>query len=552
MKMYQNLNKSIGYNGFSGDVDNSQNGILLKYFKSKRISKTIILSTILLCHCFYAISQEIYVTGSFSKDSYRRSSVFHNNTRLYDPIGDGLVVTVSENNDIYVAGSKWTTAQKAMVWKNGSELYNLTNDNGNTNRQGSANSIVLNMNDVWVTGYEQNNSNKKVAKVWKNGVQEYVLTNGDYDAEGHSIVIDGNNVYVAGYEINSSGKKVAKIWKNGTLHYSLSSSSKNAEAMSIFIENNVIYISGYEENSNSTPIAKVWKNNSSWYELATRRSYARSIIVSNGNIYVAGEVDKPSTLNIADIKVWLNGNELYTLNQNDYYGRGRSLAILDNDIYVTGYEKSSGNTTQFSRVWKNGNVLYTLSNATNEDGPHSIFVKSPITVPVTNIANVPTSVTAGTPLSLIGSVIPSNATNQNINWSVANAGGTGATITGNNLNTIATGVVQIRATIIDGIAVGTNYTQDFNITVNANVNIIEIMRDNSYIKIYPNPSLNSFFIDCVNSDEIKLYDISGKEVLSQNVNDKTEINIEHLPKGIYHVRVFSRSKIVGKSKFVKQ
>jgi hypothetical protein len=44
----------------------------------------------------------------------------------------------------------------------------------------------------------------------------------------------------------------------------------------------------------------------------------------------------------------------------------------------------------------------------------------------------------------------------------------------------------------------------------------------------------------------------GKEVLNQNINGKSEINISHLPKGIYNVRVFSESKIIGNSKIVKQ
>lgn len=522
--------------------------------KKTMMYRVTLLCLLVCCQCFDVISQEIYVTGSFSGGGYRRAAVYHNNTRLHEPIGDGKSIAVDENNNIYVAGSKWiTSADKAMVWKNGVELYNLTNDNGNINRQGSANSIVINGNDVWVTGFEQNNSNKKVAKVWKNGIQQYILSNENYDAEGHSIVVDGNNIYVAGYEINSSGKKVAKIWKNGTSFYSLSNSSNNAEAISVFISQDVVYASGYETNGSSTRIAKVWKNNSSWYELSTRNSYARSIIVLNDNIYVAGEVDKPSTSNISDIKVWLNGNELYTLNQTDLYGRGRSMVILDNDIYVTGYEKSFGSpNTQFSRVWKNGNVLYTLSSATNEDGPYSIFVKKQI-IPVTNIIGAPTSITVGTPISLVATVEPSNATNQNIDWSISNAGTTGAYITGTNtLNTTNSGTLIVTATIIDGTGTGTNYTKNFNIIVNSGVGITEITQDDTNIKIYPNPASNSFFIDCENISTIKLYDILGKEILSQKAKGKTEINIEHLPKGIYSVRVLLGGKIIKNSKIVKQ
>jgi len=77
-------------------------------------------------------------------------------------------------------------------------------------------------------------------------------------------------------------------------------------------------------------------------------------------------------------------------------------------------------------------------------------------------------------------------------------------------------------------------------------------RSLSNILIYPNPTQNTFIIDCENDKTIKLYDMFGKEVLIQNANGKTEINISHLPNGIYNVSLFSEGKIVGNSKIVKQ
>ena len=93
--------------------------------------------------------------------------------------------------------------------------------------------------------------------------------------------------------------------------------------------------------------------------------------------------------------------------------------------------------------------------------------ETPNIIPVTNITGVPASATAGTPLTLNGTVSPSNATNQTIVWSVTNAGTTGATITGNTLNTTNTGSVTITATVVNGQTASTNYTQNFTVTVNA-------------------------------------------------------------------------------------
>lgn len=88
-------------------------------------------------------------------------------------------------------------------------------------------------------------------------------------------------------------------------------------------------------------------------------------------------------------------------------------------------------------------------------------------VPVTDITGVPAAATAGTPLSLMGTVTPANATNQTITWSIQNAGATGPAISGSTLNTTAAGTVTVRAIITDGKAVGVDYTQDFDIMVNA-------------------------------------------------------------------------------------
>jgi hypothetical protein len=74
----------------------------------------------------------------------------------------------------------------------------------------------------------------------------------------------------------------------------------------------------------------------------------------------------------------------------------------------------------------------------------------------------------------------------------------------------------------------------------------------SNMKIYPNPTKNSFIFESETGNTIKLYDMLGKEVLSQPFNSKAEINISHFPKGIYNVNVLSEGKVVGESKIVKE
>ena len=97
-----------------------------------------------------------------------------------------------------------------------------------------------------------------------------------------------------------------------------------------------------------------------------------------------------------------------------------------------------------------------------------IAVNPPDFVPVTNIINVPTSTTVGVPLTITGTVVPNNATNKTIVWSLKEAGETGATLSGSNvLNTVTIGKVIITATIVNGIGMGIDFIKDFVIAVNS-------------------------------------------------------------------------------------
>ena len=60
---------------------------------------------------------------------------------------------------------------------------------------------------------------------------------------------------------------------------------------------------------------------------------------------------------------------------------------------------------------------------------------------------MPDETLPGVFLTHIGTVVPANATNKNIVWSIKNAGATGATITDNTLNTTNAGTVMVTATI---------------------------------------------------------------------------------------------------------
>ena len=87
-------------------------------------------------------------------------------------------------------------------------------------------------------------------------------------------------------------------------------------------------------------------------------------------------------------------------------------------------------------------------------------------VTVTEIIEVPETAFAFIPLTLSGMVIPENATYQIVSWSIFDSGTTGASITDAILETEDSGTVIVTATISNGIALDTDFEQNFTISVN--------------------------------------------------------------------------------------
>jgi len=134
---------------------------------------------------------------------------------------------------------------------------------------------------------------------------------------------------------------------------------------------------------------------------------------------------------------------------------------------------SSNNVSVSFEVTISGNAMtnitgtITIESGGTVDGPGSLMSVTGF-VAVTNISGVPASGTVGTPITLSGTVEPSNATSKTIVWSVKSVGTTGAAKSGDTLSTTSAGTVTVTATIANGKAPGTPYTQDFNIVITGN------------------------------------------------------------------------------------
>ena len=107
----------------------------------------------------------------------------------------------------------------------------------------------------------------------------------------------------------------------------------------------------------------------------------------------------------------------------------------------------------------------------------------------------------------------------------------------------------VPATIVDGIATGTDYTKNFDIIANSYVGNIEITQDDSNIKIHLNPTIGTLQIEDRKQDiqQISIFDLSGVKLLNTK---HTTIDISHFPSGMYVVRIATKNGILTK-KIVK-
>ncbi|MDR1725686.1 MAG: T9SS type A sorting domain-containing protein [Bacteroidales bacterium] len=91
---------------------------------------------------------------------------------------------------------------------------------------------------------------------------------------------------------------------------------------------------------------------------------------------------------------------------------------------------------------------------------------------------------------------------------------------------------------------------EYKMFINYNsVGINDVAKDDVF-SIMPNPATNQINIIAKNYNEVKVYDIFGRELIG--TGKQTSIDISNLANGIYNVRLLSNGKTVGSKKIVKQ
>ena len=60
-------------------------------------------------------------------------------------------------------------------------------------------------------------------------------------------------------------------------------------------------------------------------------------------------------------------------------------------------------------------------------------------------------------------------------------------------------------------------------------------------QIYPNPAQESIFINSPTTVQVALTDILGRKILSQTIQQKGEINVSNLQRGLYFLEITTKN-----------
>jgi uncharacterized protein YjdB len=201
-----------------------------------------------------------------------------------------------------------------------------------------------------------------------------------------------------------------------------------------------------------------------------------SVVSIGGSAFVRSDIETIYVGSTAASKIASVGLAPFAVSLESVY----FTAIAPPTFSVVGTFGSAATTTVYVPEGREAAYLAAMTGL----GPHPSGVNvvagsASVFVPVTSITGIPAAIPAGVLIELNATVLPADASNKTIDWSVKNAGTTDADILTNfsyfdgklikkpYLSTSSAGIVTLTAKIENGLTPITDYLQDFTITVNA-------------------------------------------------------------------------------------
>ena len=199
------------------------------------------------------------------------------------------------------------------------------------------------------------------------------------------INVTKNKIFVAGSEVINT-KVVPVIWIDGVKTTLSSEAGSNTDALAVFVQDNDVYIIGKEELAKKSLV--LWKNGlrSRVSSLAAFVAF-KELVVNNGNVYVLGIETIDNGLPF--IKYWKNGVavDIVPSITAGKENRAENMVVVNNDVYVSGFENNATATRFTAKFWKNG-VPTTIGSGTQNSLASSIVVDATsVSVLFTEISN---------------------------------------------------------------------------------------------------------------------------------------------------------------------
>jgi hypothetical protein len=248
-----------------------------------------------------------------------------------------------------------------------------------------------------------------------------------------------------------------------------------------------------------------------------------------------------------DAPVWLDNVELYEAN----------IVSTNIDDYVKFYFNSTSSSVTYNMdgyyidVKGSKYGSFTLQPYTSvvlmKSSPDQIIAITDISVVGEGGATAIN--TDGGTLQLSAQIMPVDATNNTVTWSISNGTGQASISTTGLITAISSGTVIATATATDGSGVSGSLI----ITISNIPDSISKTINNSKILVYPNPVTDLLYILSTGSsfNKILIFDIAGIIVYEKiNASELSFIDVSDFSKGMYLVQ-FKDQNNTATAKFVK-
>ncbi len=266
--------------GYTGPINGPSTA---KYWKNGVVSELTDGSSQLQTESIYIDNGDVYVVGyevnPVQSAVYWKNGIKYKLAKSHENLGSHAKAVHVSNGVVHITGVE---NGKGVYWKNGN-LESLPTTQGFTRSRPGA-IFVSEDNDIYIAGTGTNDANMSVVKYWKNNTP-YVISSSAFIVDVYDMFVTAEDVYIAGYEKStSSSRDIAKYWKND-IGYPLTDGSKSADAKALFVEQNKVHVVGSEDG-----VLAYWINGvkQAMNVPSNENSFGESITIINGDVYIAG------------------------------------------------------------------------------------------------------------------------------------------------------------------------------------------------------------------------------------------------------------------------